>query len=636
MGRYTFRAMPLLRADRLKLMYGATEVLSDLTFQVEPRQRLGIVGANGSGKSSLLKAISGEVTPAAGSLTLAPRTRTAYLAQELEAGPHESVYADALHSRPDILSLRARLEGLEAAMARASGAEQVVLVEDYGVVQHEYERLDGYAYDNRVAEILHGVGLTEADQALAPGALSGGQRRRLALAKLLLQDADLLLLDEPTNHLDLEAIEWLEGFLRLSRAGMLIVSHDRRFLEHTADDILELQAGVGEWYPGNYRQYVRLRRERRAVRQKEYEAQQEYIARTEEFIRRYKAGQRAREARGRQTRLDRLARVAPPADDQQIRIRLRASVTSDLIFQSDGLTLSYASPSGGGTGWELKVPAFTVNAGERVAIVGANGSGKTSLLKALLGELRPLSGRVKIGPRVAMRYYDQHLADLDPSKTVLTELQDAFGLPEETLRTFLGRLLFHGDDAFKTIRSLSGGEKSRVALAKLMLDDAGLLLLDEPTNHLDIPAQEMLEEALQDFEGTIVFVSHDRYFIDAIATRLWSVENGAMTMHLGDYSDLERRRQRSDPPMVAPEPRKSARTGGASTGRPAGKPGPSTAGVEDRIDELESEVRRIEEQLADHETYDDPTRVAELAQSHEDASRRLRALYQEWEQAAGA
>ena len=636
MGRYTFRAMPLLRADRLKLMYGATEVLRDLTFQVEPRQRLGIVGANGSGKSSLLKAISGEVTPAAGSLTLAPRTRTAYLAQELEAGPHESVYADALHSRPDILSLRARLEGLEVAMARASGAEQVVLVEDYGVVQHEYERLDGYAYDNRVAEILHGVGLTEADQALAPGALSGGQRRRLALAKLLLQDADLLLLDEPTNHLDLEAIEWLEGFLRLSRAGMLIVSHDRRFLEHTADDILELQAGVGEWYPGNYRQYVRLRRERRAVRQKEYEAQQEYIARTEEFIRRYKAGQRAREARGRQTRLDRLARVEPPADDQQIRIRLRASVTSDLIFQSDGLTLSYASPSGGNTGWELKVPAFTVNAGERVAIVGANGSGKTSLLKALLGELRPLAGRVKIGPRVAMRYYDQHLADLDPSKTVLTELQDAFGLPEETLRTFLGRLLFHGDDAFKTIRSLSGGEKSRVALAKLMLDDAGLLLLDEPTNHLDIPAQEMLEEALQDFEGTIVFVSHDRYFIDAIATRLWSVENGAMTMHLGDYSDLERRRQRSDPPIVAPEPRKSARTGGASTSRPAGKPGPSTAGVEDRIDELESEVRRIEEQLADHETYDDPRRVAELAQSHEDASRRLRALYQEWEQAAGA
>jgi ATP-binding cassette subfamily F protein 3 len=621
--------MPLLRVERLKLVYGATEVLSDLTFQVEPRQRLGIVGANGSGKSSLLKAISGEVSPAAGSLTLAPRTRTAYLAQELEAGPHESVYADALHSRPDILSLRARLEGLESAMAGATGAEQGVLVEDYGEVQHEYERLDGYAYDNRVAEVLHGVGLSEADQALAPGALSGGQRRRLALAKLLLQDADLLLLDEPTNHLDLEAIEWLEGFLRLSRAGMLIVSHDRRFLERTADDILELQAGSGEWYPGNYSQYVRLRRERRALQQKEYEAQREYIARTEEFIRRYKAGQRAREARGRQTRLDRLARVAPPADDQQIRIRLKASVTSDLIFQSDGLKLGYGKRE------LLTMPAFTINAGERVAIVGPNGSGKTSLLKALLGELRPLSGRVKTGPRVAMRYYDQHLADLDPNKTVLTELQDAFGLPDETLRTFLGRLLFHGDDAFKTIRSLSGGEKSRVALAKLMLDDAGLLLLDEPTNHLDIPAQEMLEEALQDFEGTIVFVSHDRYFIDAIATRLWSVDNGVVTMHLGTYSDLERRRQRAARPVVAPEPRKSARpTGPARDGTPA-KPGASVDGVEDRIDELEAEVHRIEEQLADHQTYDDPARVAELAQAHEDASRRLRALYQEWEQAAG-
>src|SRR5438105_9455408 len=624
--------MPLLRADRLKLMYGANEVLSDLTFQVEPRQRLGIVGANGSGKSSLLKGISGDVTPVAGSLTLAPRTRTAYLAQELEAGPHESVYADALHSRPDILSLRGRLEGLEAAMARANGAEQVVLVEDYGVVQHEYERLDGYAYASRVAEVLHGVGLTEADQALAPGALSGGQRRRLALAKLLLQDADLLLLDEPTNHLDLDAIEWLEGFLRLSRAGMLIVSHDRRFLEHTTDDILELQAGLGEWYPGNYQQYVRLRRERRAVRQKEYEAQQDYIARTEEFIRRYKAGQRAREARGRQTRLDRLARVAPPADDQQIRIRLQASVTSDLIFQSDGLTLSYPSTSGGGLGWGLKVPAFTVNAGERVAIVGANGSGKTSLLKALLGELRPLAGRVKIGPRVAMRYYDQHLADLDPSKTVLSELQDAFGLPEETLRTFLGRLLFHGDDAFKTIRSLSGGEKSRVALAKLMLDDAGLLLLDEPTNHLDIPAQEMLEEALQDFEGTIIFVSHDRYFIDAIATRLWSIEGGAVTMNLGNYSDFERRRERAagdkTGTAAAPSPGKGSRAPQPPAGRR-----PADA-LETEIGDLEDQLRGIEERLADHETYNDRTLVAELSQEHEATSDRLRILYKEWEQAA--
>src|ERR1700730_16090258 len=591
--------MPLLRVDRLAVLYGATEVLTDLSFQVEPRQRLGIVGANGSGKSSLLKAISGEIIPTRGSLTLAPRAQTTYLAQELEASPHESVYEDALHSRPATMGPANRRADPRTPLARGSGAE-----------------------------VLHGVGLTESDQALPPSALSGGQRRRLALARLLLQDADLLLLDEPTNHLDLEAIEWLEDFLRLSRAGMLIVSHDRRFLEHTADDILELQAGSGEWYPGNYRQYVRLRRERRALRQKEFEAQQEYIARTEEFIRRYKAGQRAREARGRQTRLDRLARVAPPADDQQIRIRLKPSVTSDLIFQSDGLRLGYGKRE------LLTMPAFTINAGERVAIVGPNGSGKTSLLKALLGELRPLSGRVKMGPRVAMRYYDQHLADLDPNKTVLTDVQDAFGLPEETLRTFLGRLLFHGDDAFKTIRSLSGGEKSRVALAKLMLDDAGLLLLDEPTNHLDIPAQEMLEEALQDFEGTIVFVSHDRYFIDAIATRLWVVGDGKVVTHLGNYTDLERSRQRAERCIVAAEPAASARRDRRGQAAAAG-PAAAGSSVEHQIGELEADIRRIEEQLADHQTYDHPARVAQLAQAHEDASRRLRALYQEWEQAAG-
>jgi len=624
--------MPLLRVDRLAVLYGATEVLRDLSFQVEPRQRLGIVGANGSGKSSLLKAISGDLIPTAGALTLAPRARSAYLAQEIEASPHESVYEDALHSRSDIMGLRIRLTELESSMANSTGAELTALVENYGDVQHEYERLDGYAYDNRVAEVLHGVGLTEADQALPPSALSGGQRRRLALARLLLQDADLLLLDEPTNHLDLEAIEWLEEFLRLSRAGMLIVSHDRRFLEHTADDILELQGGSGEWYPGNYRQYLRLRRERRALRQKEYDAQQDYIARTEEFIRRYRAGQRAREARGRQTKLDRLDRVAPPTDDQQIRIRLQASSTSDLIFQSDGLTLSYPSPSG--SAWRLVMPAFAINAGERVAIVGPNGSGKTSLLKALLGELRPLKGRVKTGPRVTMRYYDQHLADLDPNKTVLTELQDAFGLPEETLRTFLGRLLFRGEDAFKLIRSLSGGEKSRVALAKLMLDDAGLLLLDEPTNHLDIPAQEMLEEALQDFEGTIVFVSHDRYFIDGIATRLWVVDQGIVTTHLGNYTDLERSRQRAGRLVVAAEPEPAPRRDRRKEAGVAGTVAPA-AGVEQRIGELEAEIRRLEEQLADHQTYDDPARVTQLAQAHEHASRRLRALYQEWEQAAG-
>ncbi|HYM49949.1 MAG TPA: ABC-F family ATP-binding cassette domain-containing protein [Candidatus Limnocylindrales bacterium] len=620
--------MPVVRVDGLAIAYGATEVLHDLSFQMEAGQHVGIVGANGSGKSSVLRVIAGELQAARGTVTLAPRVRVAHLPQEFKAGPHESVYADALHSRGDIMRLRAELTELEGRFGTASPDAMEGLLERYGEAQHEYERLDGYAYDSRVAEVLSGVGLSSLEQQLEPAALSGGQRRRLALARLLLQDADLLLLDEPTNHLDLEAIEWLEEFLRVCRAAMLIVSHDRRFLERAAGDILELQAGVGEWYPGNYRQYVRLRQERRAVRQKEYEAQQEYIARTEEFIRRYKAGQRAREARGRQTRLDRMERLRPPAPDERIRIQLKATATSQLIFQSDGLRIGY------GDRQLLEVPAFSISAGERIAIVGPNGCGKTSLLRVLLGQLRPLSGRVRSGPRVRMRYYDQNLADLDETKTVIQELQDAFGLPEETLRTFLGRLLFSGDDAFKSIRALSGGEKSRVALAKLMLDDAGLLLLDEPTNHLDIPAQEMLEEALDDYGGTILFVSHDRYFIDAIATSVWAIENGHLHMHLGTYSDLERQRRRAaaTPPAVAqaagrPRPAKTP----ATTARPR-----TLQPMEDAISAAEAEVRAIEAQLADHRTYDDPGRASELSLAHQQASRRLRDLYEEWEQAADA
>ena len=619
--------MPVVRVDRLAIAYGATEVLQEVTFAVEPGQRIGIVGANGSGKSSVLRAIAGELTPTRGSLALAPRVRVAHLPQEFEAGPHESVYADALHSRADIMALRAELADLEARLAAASPDAVARVLERYGEAQHEYERLDGYAYDSRVAEVLNGVGLSTVEQQLEPRALSGGQRRRLALARLLLQDADLLLLDEPTNHLDLEAIEWLEEFLRTCRAAMLIVSHDRRFLERAADDILELQAGLGEWYPGNYRQYLRLRRERRALQQKEYDAQQEYIARTEEFIRRYKAGQRAREARGRQTRLDRMDRLAPPAPDEQIRIQLRAAATSQLIFQSDGLRIGYPERE------LLQVPAFTISAGERIAVVGPNGSGKTSLLRVLLNELRPLQGRVRSGPRVRVRYYDQHLADLDPSKTVLQELQDAFGLPEETLRTFLGRLLFSGDDAFKQIRALSGGEKSRVALAKLMLDDAGLLLLDEPTNHLDIPAQEMLEGALEDYGGTIVFVSHDRYFIDAIATSVWAIEGGRLTMHLGNYSELDRRRRGAGRPAPS-MPISVERPGGTrKVGSATPTAGPTGPTVEDAIGAAEAEIRGIEEQLADHRTYDDSARVTELSLAHQQASKRLRELYEEWERA---
>jgi ATP-binding cassette subfamily F protein 3 len=644
--------MSLVVCDSVAITFGAVTVLSGVNVRIESRDRLAIVGANGAGKSSLLDVLAGVADPAAGSVERERGLRVAYLPQDAPEPIAPTTLAEAMASRGDLVSLRVEMEQLEQRMS-TTPVDIEALLERYGEIQHTYDGQGGYDLEARARAALGGLGLDDAAQRRPPRELSGGQVRRLELAKLLLQDADLLLIDEPTNHLDLRAIEWLEEFLRNVPAALVVVSHDRRFLDRACDRILELAHGGAEEYPGNYSAYVKLRTERRARRQKEYETQQAHITHQEDFIRRYKAGQRAREARGRQTKLDRLERVNAPMRDEHPRLRFTPARGGNVLLRATGLVAGRDGVP------VVAMERAVIAPGERIGIVGPNGSGKSTLLHTLAGELVPVSGSVVEGARLRLRLYRQDLGGLDDERSVLAELLADHPVGEERGRTLLGALLFEGDEVFASVASLSGGERARLALGKLALEEANLLLLDEPTNHLDIPAQEVLEEALQSFAGGIVFVSHDRALIDAVATRVWSIEPSSdpsiapSAVHevLGGYSDLLRSRQPSAGPAVTmpatPPTRRRAATGKAAQ-RPAR---PAVAGrreragerahgaevrrIEASIAEVEEQLRRAREQLLDPATFDNPVAGAQAGRDYDRLAGALAELYERWAESAG-
>jgi len=528
--------------------FGAETVLAGVTFRIEPRDRIAVVGANGAGKTTLLTLISGAREPTAGEVEWQRGLRVGYLPQDAPEPVAETILDEVMASREDLAAMHHEMTTLEPLLADGARPDAAALLQRYGEVQHRYIDQGGYELETNAREALGGLGIDTETQQRHPSQLSGGQKRRLELAKLLVQDADLLLIDEPTNHLDLAAIEWLEDFMRGVSTAFVLVSHDRRFLDNVCTQVIEVAGGGVEHYPGNYTQYTRLRGERRERRRREYAAQKAYIDHQEEFIRRYKAGQRAREARGRQTRLDRLERVAPPTVDRRPRLRFNSAPASRVTLKGVGLVIGRDAPL-------LTVPPLTVVPGERIAVVGANGSGKSTLLHTLAGDLPPLEGTLTLGPRSVRRLYRQDLgrstehgdADVpagDDSRTVLADLLATHPVGEERARTLLGSLLFSGDDSLKLVGDLSGGERARLMMGKLALEETNLLLLDEPTNHLDIPAQEVLEAALLKYPGAIVLVTHDRALIDAVATRTWAIEDGGIREVLGGYSALQRARDR--------------------------------------------------------------------------------------------
>ncbi len=627
--------MSLIVANNIGKYYGGHDVFEGLTFRVEAGDRIGLVGPNGEGKTTLLRIIAGVEEPSSGKVERRRDLRIGYLPQDPPTLAHHTLWDMMLDAVADLRHMEADLNRLAERMAQ--GDENAM--REFSTLQEEFERRGGYTYEARIRAVLNGLGFHAHQYDMPADHLSGGQRTRALLARLLLEDPDLLLLDEPTNHLDIAAVEWLETWLNDFTGSLIVIAHDRYFLDKVTNRIWELGFGRLETYRGNYSAYVRQREERFRARMRLWEQQQEYIRRTEEFIRRHIAGQRSKEAQGRRTRLQRFLEteaIERPREHRHIRVRIIPRFTSgDIVYQTRNLVVGYdpVHPL-------LQVPDLTVRRGERVAIVGPNGAGKTTLLRTLLGELDPLSGTVRRGTGVRVGYISQTHSDLDPEKTVLDTLLSARRHMEvEEARTLLGSFLFHGDDVFKRIRELSGGQRTRVVLALLSVRRPNTLLLDEPTNHLDIPSQEVLQQVLQDFPGTIIFVSHDRYLIQALATHIWAVEGGQVYPLLGGWEAYVRWRDaRSAQEAVSNHVDEGSRHQEWEQRKAERRARKALERVQARRQEIEESIARLEERL--HTLGEeigragesqDLDRVRRLSEEYEAVQQRLDALWEEWE-----
>ena len=643
--------MPIVSVNQVGKSFGAERIFAQVSFQIDEHDRIGLVGPNGTGKSTLLNILAGRELPDDGTLSIARHTRIGYLSQIVDFHPQNSLREEMLTVFAELRVWEQELSELAQKMA-SSQSDDVLhqqLLARYDELQMRYEHAGGYTYENRVDQVLDGLGFTREEQVSPVMSLSGGQQTRAALGKLLLQEVELLLLDEPTNHLDLAALEWLETYLSGWKGALVVVAHDRYFLDKIVSRTIEMAFGRIEEYPGNYTKYLQLREERMERRMREYQAQQEYIAHTEEFIRRYKAGQRSKEARGRQTLLNRMERVERPQDFPELHFEFTPITDSGLVVAStQKLVIGYGGGArrNGEEGAEQKVLVHVADLEllreDRVGLIGPNGSGKTTFLRTLLGELQPISGQARLGHNVRVGYYSQTHDGLNFERTILDEIRQVTTLSEEGARGFLGRFLFSGDDVFKPIGALSGGERSRVALAKLTLQGPNFMILDEPTNHLDLQSRQFLEEVLDEYEGTLLFVSHDRYFIDRLATKVWAIEDSVLIPYYGNYTDYRTRKQPilldvpAAPGKATPAPGKPAP---APASRPSNKKAPkvkvrTVEDVEREIEKAEAQVKAIEAALSEAALNADAAQLTQLSDDYERAKERVDELLAEWERLA--
>ena len=631
------RALIILQGKNLSKSYITNLIFQNLDFYIQEGEKLGLVGPNGTGKSTLFRCITGEESFDEGQLSMSARHTMGYMEQMPEFAPGFTLLDAVLEMFQDIFAMRDKMRHLEHAMGLEEGDALEALLEEYSQLTHNYEDLGGFSCESRAKGIIKGLGFGEEDFNREIACFSGGEKTRASLARLLVREPDLLLLDEPTNHLDLDALDWLETFLRNYRGAVLVISHDRYFLDQVTTRTLELNHHTLKSYNGNYSRYVELKAEQEMAQMRAYEKQQAEIARTEEYIRKYKAGIKSKQARGREKQLSRVERLEAVQGNKSMLLNMHdVSGSGEVVLEIRDLAMSYPD--------KVLFEGFTdtLYKGEKVGLIGGNGVGKSTILKIIMGQLEAAAGSVKTGSRVKMSYYDQEHRQLNPKNKIIDEIVYQYDVTLNEARDLLAQVLFFGEDVEKRIGDLSGGEKARVALLKIILDEPNLLIMDEPTNHLDISAKEIVEEFLLEFPGTVFMVSHDRYLLDSVCTRTIVLEDHKLMSYLGNYSyykqksaELERIAREKQEELEAQNQRKQ---GNGKQAQPD-KPKVNKQKVRKEIEALEEQIQmselRSEELsalLADGATYQDEEKSRQLVAEYKQLEDDIPAMYEKWEE----
>jgi ATP-binding cassette, subfamily F, member 3 len=637
--------MILLQVNQLSKYFGADIILSNIKLEIQTRDRIALVGRNGAGKSTLLKIISGQMSHDSGDIIKPKEVTIGYLAQNTGLESELSIWEEMLTVFTPLQKMEKELRQLEERMSSPSVLDNPVqyerVLKEYDLLQVQFKDSGGYQYEADIRSVLHGLNFQTFDYSTKIATLSGGQKTRLALGKLLLTKPDILILDEPTNHLDIETLSWLEQYLQTYDGAILIVSHDRYFLDKVVKQVYEMSRKQIQKFLGNYSSYLDQKAEQYEREMKLFEKQQDEIAKLEDFVQKNLArASTTKRAQSRRKKLEKIERLDRPKGDEK-----SATFSFEIERQSGNEVLHLDSLHIGYQGEAVsKNLSFRLTRGESVALVGPNGIGKSTLLKTIIDKLPPLSGGFRLGSNVAIGYYDQEQAELTSNKRVLNELWDDYpNRPEKEIRTILGNFLFSGEDVLKIVSTLSGGEKARLALAKLMMQKSNFLILDEPTNHLDLDSKEVLENALVDYPGTILFVSHDRYFINRIATKVLELSSNGCSEFLGDYDYFVEKKEeiielkaleQKDKPTSITTPDKNSFQQDKETKKQERQKKRKLEEIEDRISQLEENIEQYEIQLCDPVVFQDHEKVIEINMKNEQAKTELESLMEEWAELA--